>query len=212
MKTTNILIIDDHQLMLDGLQLMLRDVPHFHVVDQATNGKIGLMKLKEHEIDLVLLDINMPVMDGIECCEKILENHPNIHVIGLSMVEELTVMKKLYSLGAKGYLLKNSSKEKVIRAIETVINGGIYMNQEHLTSLLTATQPAKNTVRMPKLSRREKEILDLIADEKTTKEIADQLHIAFGTVETHRRNILNKLKVKNTAGLIRSAMQWGLLD
>lgn len=198
--------------MLDGLLLMLQDVPHFHVVDQAINGKIGLAKLEKHAIDVILLDINMPVMDGITCCEKILERHPEIHVIGLSMIEELTVMKKLYSLGAKGYLLKNSSKDKVIQAINTVVNGGIYMNQEHLTSLLTNSNSAKHVVRIPKLSRREKEILDLIADEKTTKEIADQLHIAFGTVETHRRNILNKLKVKNTAGLIRSAMQWGLLD
>lgn len=206
------MIIDDHQLMLDGLQLMLRDVPNFQVVGQAINGKIGLAKLDEQSIDVVLLDINMPVMDGIDCCEKIRKNHPQVHVIGLSMVEELTVMKKLYSMGAKGYLLKNSPKEHVINAIEAVMAGGIYMNQAHLSSLITTNSSAKQTVHIPKLSRREQEILNLIADEKTTKEIADELHIAFGTVETHRRNMLNKFKVKNTAGLIRAAMQWGILS
>ena len=211
MKRINILIVDDHQLMIDGLKLMLQNVAHFHVVGQAINGKIGLEKLTEEPVDVVLLDINMPVMNGIECCEQIVKHYPHIKVIGLSMLEELTIMQKLLTIGAKGFLVKNAGKEKVIKAIETVMNDEVYMDQHQLSQIMSSISTKKSGI-IPKLSRREKEILGLIVKEHTTQEIANQLHIAFGTVETHRRNLINKLKVRNTAGLVRVAMEWGLVD
>ena len=209
-----ILVVDDHKLMIDGIKLMISDEEHMEVVGAAYNGQQALSFLKENEVDVVLLDINMPIMNGVEANKVISNEFPGVKVIGLSMLKDIELIKTLINHGAKGYLLKNSGKEEVINTIQEVNDGKMSFDPTLLNEILFYQEKQKKKEKnnlLPKLSRREKEILQLIIDEHTTAEIANKLFISFGTVETHRRNIINKLGVRNTAGLVRVAMEYGLL-
>lgn len=206
-------IVDDHQLVLDGLQLIVSQEQSMHLVGKAHNGQEALDLLAANKVDVLLLDINMPVMNGIEAMKEIAKQYPNVKVLGLSMLDDTVVVKKLLKFGAQGFLLKNAGKEKIIEAINDLHNGLKYYDNAIVNQLLgTESKKSVGTSLFPKLSRREKEILKLIIKEYTTKEIAESLFISFGTVETHRRNTINKLGVRNTAGLVRVAMEYQLLD
>ena len=209
-----ILIADDHQLVLDGISLMIEGEEDMKVAATATNGQEALDIISNAEIDVILMDLNMPVMNGLEATKIIHGTNENIRILGLSMLNDLKLVRKLLDFGASGYLVKNSSREEVISAIRTVHNGGQYFDQSTLNALITnkSKGEAKNPKSLfPKLSRREKEILQLIIDEFTSVEIAEKLFISQGTVETHRRNIINKLGVRNTAGMIRVVLEYDLL-
>ena len=209
-----ILIADDHRLVIDGLVLMLAEATDIQCVGQAFNGKEALDLLATTPADVVLLDINMPEMDGLECCKLINEQHPNVKVLVLSMMREASLVKAMLKLGASGFLLKNAGKDEVMDAIRKVAAGQQAYSQEVLESLLNsyAAKPVKSSNSpFPTISRREKQILQLIVDEKTTSEIAEELFISFGTVETHRRNLLLKLNARNTAGLVKAALEFELL-
>lgn len=209
-----ILIADDHQLVIDGLLLMLRESEDMQCVGQAANGHAVLALLETTPVDVLLLDINMPEMDGVECCRQVKERYPHIKVLTLSMMRELSLVKTMLKLGASGFLLKNAGKDEVLEAIRKVYEGKQAFSEEVLESLMNSfsNKPAKSTTSpFPTISRREKQILQLIVDEKTTSEIAEDLFISFGTVETHRRNLLLKLNARNTAGLVKSALEYDLL-
>lgn len=207
-----ILLVDDHQLVLDGLQLIIGQSKEMELCGISHNGEEALKIIESASPEVILMDINMPVMNGIEAMRKIGKLLPHIAVIGLSMIEDSQVIQTFIELGAKEFLLKNSGKDKILQAITTVHSGGIYYDQILLSRILQ-NKSVKNTSSLfPKLSRREKEIVTLIIDEKTTQEIAELLFISFGTVETHRRNITNKLGVRNTAGLVRVVLEYGLLS
>jgi DNA-binding NarL/FixJ family response regulator len=209
-----ILIADDHQLVIDGLLLMLRESEDMQCVGQAANGHAVLALLETTPVDVLLLDINMPEMDGVECCRQVKERYPHIKVLTLSMMRELSLVKTMLKLGASGFLLKNAGKDEVLEAIRKVYEGKQAFSEEVLESLMNSfsNKPAKSTTSpFPTISRREKQILQLIVDEKTTSEIAGDLFISFGTVETHRRNLLLKLNARNTAGLVKSALEYDLL-
>jgi len=213
MTKIRIAIADDHQMVLDGLQLIISQEDQMELCGLAHDGKEALELLEREQIDVLLLDINMPVMNGIDAMKVIGKKHPDISVLGLSMLDDTIVIKKLVKYGAKGFLLKNSGRDKIIEAICELHAGGKYFDRAIVTKLLESDNTKSvGTSLFPKLSRREKEILTLIMDELTTKEISEQLFISFGTVETHRRNIINKLGVRNTAGMVRVAIEYQLLD
>ncbi len=205
-------ITDDHKMVLEGLQLLLEDQQDIHVVKLCHDAKELIAYLKDELPDVILLDINMPELNGIEACRIIKKDYPQIKVIALSMIAEAHLIKLMLRNGADGYLHKNAGREEIIEAIVDVSEGKRYISNE-ITDILVGQNesPKLNASPFPKLSTRETQILSLIIDEKTTQEIADKLFISFGTVETHRRNIMIKLGVKNTAGLVRTALEYGLV-
>ena len=209
----NLCITDDHPLILEGLRMVLHDQQEIQVVRTCMSGEELIQYLDEGSLpDIILLDINMPGINGIQACAQIKKNHSGIKVIGLSMNAENHLVKLMMKSGADGYLHKNSGADEIIQAIQDVMQGRIYVSEEISSNLLQAKNlaPLVSNSPFPRLSAREKEILGLIIDEKTTQEIAQQLFIGFGTVETHRRNIMIKLGVKNTAGLVRTALEYNL--
>jgi len=209
-----ILIADDHRLVIDGLLLMLREVEDMQCVGEAANGIEALRLLETITADVLLLDINMPEMDGLECCRIVKERHPQVKMLVLSMMRDLSLVKAMLKHGASGFLLKNAGKEEVLASIRKVAEGKQAFSEDVLESLMNSfsNKPAKSAQSpFPTISKREKQILQLIVDEKTTSEIAEDLFISFGTVETHRRNLLLKLNARNTAGLVKSALEYDLL-
>jgi DNA-binding NarL/FixJ family response regulator len=210
-----ILIADDHRLVIDGLLLMLREAEDMRCVGEASNGREALEIMVREPVDVLLLDLNMPEMDGLECCKLVRERHPATKILILSMMRELSLVKAILKQGASGFLLKNAGKDEVLEGIRKVAEGKQAFSEEILESLMNSfsQKPArlKNSP-FPTISRREKQILQLICDEKTTQEIAEALFISFGTVETHRRNLLLKLNARNTAGLVKAAIEYDLLN
>lgn len=206
-------ITDDHKMVLEGLQLLLNTHPDIHIVQLCNSANSLLAYLKLEQPDVILLDINMPELNGIEACKIIKKEYPSIKIIALSMIAEVNLVKLMLKNGAVGYLHKNAGQDEIISAIQDVVNGKRYLSSEINELLLLAqnNQPKIYNSPFPKLSRREEEILTFILDELTTKEIADKLFISFGTVETHRRNIMIKLGVKNTAGLVRVALEYDII-
>jgi len=207
-------ITDDHQLVLEGLRLLIEDQQDIHVVKTCRSAPELLTYLATSQPDVILLDINMPEMNGIEACKLIKKSWPQVKVISLSMITEANLIRLMLKNGADGYLHKNAGQQEIIDAIIDVMNGKKFLSQE-VADLLFQTGE-KDTLKttnapFPKLSKREEQILQLIVNEKTTQEIAESLFIGFGTVETHRRNIMIKLGSKNTAGLVRTAIEYGLV-
>lgn len=215
METIRILVADDHQLVIDGIKLMLSSEPDLVFVAEANNGKEVLKMLKKHPVDVVILDINMPEMNGVEACKIITEKFPDTRVLALSMLKEASLIKLMLKNGAQGYLLKNAGKAEVIDAIRRIFKGEKYYSEEIfdiIMNSLSGEQAKKEENPFPQISRREKQVLQLIVEEYTTSEIAEKLFISFGTVETHRRNLLIKLGARNTAGLVRTALEYELLN
>lgn len=210
-----VFIVDDHKMVIEGLQLLLDNHDEIVLTDYAISGKEALEKISISKPDVVLLDINMPNMNGFETCKKILQLDSEIKVIAISMHKESSLIKLMFGNGAKGYVLKNASQKEVIKAIKAVYNGKKYVDEEVneiLINSLTKSAKQKISNSFPKLSRREKDVLRLIMNEKTTQEIAEKLNISFGTVETHRRNMLIKTGARNTVGLVKLVFEYNLLD
>ncbi len=208
-----VLTVDDHQLVLDGIKLMLEGHKVINVVAEAHNGQEAIDYVAAHEVDVVLMDLNMPEVNGIDACKVIKELKPNTKVMILSMISEHKMIKSVMKTGANGYMLKNSGQQEIIEAILKV-----YAGENHFDDrIIDIMMDPKNTAQVksenlhPSLSRREKEILKLIVEEHTTAEIAGKLFISFGTVESHRRNMISKLGVRNTAGLVSAAYKFDLL-
>lgn len=210
-----LLIADDHKMLRDGIKAITSDNDEIEIVGEAANGIEVLNLLEKIDVDVVLLDINMPHMDGVETCKKIIKLYPLIHVLALTMYDEGGLISKMVKYGAKGYILKNTGKEKLIEAIRAVYEGKTYFSDKVKDTLIMSMAPAtkSNTGSfMPKLTKREKEVIHLIVNEFTTAEIAEKLFISEKTVETHRKNLLQKLNVRNTAGLVRIVMEKDLLS
>lgn len=215
MDKINIVLTDDHALFRNGLKMLLSSHEEFTIVGEASNGNELLKIVKNTKVDIILLDISMPEMDGIEAAGILAKDYPDIQIITLSMFGEEDYYFKMVSLGVKGFLLKNSSIDEVVLAIRTVAEGGSYFSGELLTSLVDSLQYAhthsasedENT-----LSEREKEILFQICKGLSNQEIGDKLFISKRTVDKHRANILAKTSCKNTANLVVYAIKNGLVE
>jgi DNA-binding NarL/FixJ family response regulator len=208
-----VLIVDDHRMVIEGLQLLLQNQKDIDVCGTASTGEEGISLLEEVSPDVVLLDINMPGMNGIDTCKKMVQICPEIKIIAISMHKESSLIKLMLGNGAKGYVLKNAGQDEVIEAIQTVYDGKMYLDDtvnEIVVNSVANNSSKKAGSPFPTLSRREKEILKLILEEYTTQEISEKLFISFGTVETHRRNMLIKTGARNTAGLVRISLEYEL--
>jgi DNA-binding NarL/FixJ family response regulator len=210
----SLLLADDHNIILDGITDMLHSDSQLKVVSKANNGAEVLEKLKLTSYDIVLLDINMPIMDGMRCAEEILKIYPKQKIMMLTMNEEKSIIEKMISIGVKGFLLKTTEKEELIKAIKTVHSGKEYFSAD-VTKLLISkkeTETSSSLGTLANLTEREIEIIKHIANGLSSNEIAEQLFISPRTVETHRNNIIKKLGVNNVAGVVRFAFQHQLVS
>lgn len=208
MATVKISLVDDHTLFRNGLKTLLNSNKNFSVISEATNGKEFIEILADKIPDVVLMDINMPVMDGIEATELALSKFPNIKIIALSMFGEEEYYYKMINAGVKGFILKNSEISEVIEAINQVMNDNSYFSQELLYNVIknfkTQKEPIDETAQ---LSKRELQVLEEICKGLSNQEIADNLFISKRTVDKHRANLLSKTNSKNTANLIMYAIK-----
>ena len=224
MEKLKILIADDHKLVREGIKITLsqdNSLFEFERMDEASNGEEAVIKAELFDYDLILMDINMPIMDGIEATKKIKSDKTSENkIIALSMHSEEFQIKSMIKSGASGYILKNTESEELNRAIKTILNGNKYYSNEVALKLLgdfkgddinPAISSSKPMVKIAELSNREIQVLRLIANEFTNVEIAKKLKLSRRTIDSHRYNIVNKLNVKNTAGLIKFAMNNNLI-
>lgn len=208
------MIADDHPLMIDGIKNTLAESPEVEIVAEASNGYEVLKLLNEGlKVDVILMDINMPKLDGLDCTRKVTKEHPEVKVIALSQYDEKRFVKRMIKNGAAGYLLKDSSRDDLVEAIQAVFNGGNYFSSRLSASIVSRElKIEKNSALFPKLTPREHEILNLICKEYSSHEIADELFISFHTVESHRANLIQKSGTRNTAGLVRWAVENDFVD
>lgn len=213
MKKINLLIADDHTMFLQGIVSLLEQEPEINIVGKAVNGIEALEIIKSEPLDLVILDISMPEMDGIELSKILKKDFPELKILVVSTHSNVKIISRLIRIGVNGYLLKNAEKSELLKAITTIASGENYFSEEteekHWANHLKIE---KQVSVLTELSSREKEILVLIAHEYNTAEIAEKTFISLNTVNTHRRNLLSKLNAKNTAGLVKYAVENGLVD
>ena len=208
----NIAIADDHQLVIDGLKSLLEKDPNLIFKAHALNGVEALNLARNLKVDLFLMDIDMPEMDGIEATQALKKEFPAIKVIILTMHDEKAIIKRLMEIGADGYLLKNCGQDELLLAIQNVFSGKKHFSSEVTMSLLQPDEPEQQAENLADLTEREIEILKLIAEGLSNKEIGEELFISHRTVDTHRTNLMKKLEVHNIAGLIRFAIKSGLVE
>ncbi len=207
-----IVIADDHQLVIDGIKALLMNVDGVKIVGEALNGQL-LMDLLAKTTDLpeiVIMDINMPGLDGIATARLMKQKFPSIGILVLSMYDKPMFIKNLIEVGVSGYVLKNSGRTELLNAIHNIADGQTYFSAEVTKSIMNSFRSGGD-VQTP-LTKREVEIIQLIAKSLTTNEIADKLFISTHTVDTHRKNILSKLNLKNTAAIVNYAIKNGLME
>ena len=212
MDKTKILLVDDHELILNGIVSMLKTIRKLIIVGQARNGKEAVEMAMELKPDIIIMDISMPVLNGIEASKQIMASLPDTKILALTQHEEDEYILQILRAGGYGYLLKNSKKEQFIDAIETVLRGEKYFSSKVTDLLLSEMLKSENAREKQDtaevhLTKREIEIIRKIAEEMSNQEIADELHISLRTVETHRRNIMQKLNVKSVVSLVKYAVQ-----
>lgn len=212
-----ILLVDDHKLIRDALRSYMDGDDEFEIVDEAGNGQEALILLKTIKVDVVMLDISMPVMDGIVCAQEISNLYPEIKVLALSMMNDNQFIKQMLAAGALGYILKNSGEEEIKKALRSVYAGETYYSAEVAETVMQNMMKGgikrsnKLVVDLP-LTSREEEVLHLIIKEYSNQEIADELFISPRTVDAHKRNLLEKTGSKNIAGLVLYAIEKNLFE
>lgn len=210
MADLKIFIADDHQILIDGIISFFNELKGFEVIGHANDGINLLRDIAVKTPDVILLDLNMPKLDGISTLKKLKENYPNIKVIILSNYHQTQLIKETKLLGANGYVLKNGSKSDLLNAIETTQSGKLYFPEAEETNFDSKLVFTDEFMKKHQLTKREVEIIRLVCQELSSKEISEKLFIAEFTVTTHRRNILSKLGIKNTPALINFAKQNGI--
>ena len=200
--TIKVFITDDHYMVIEGIRSLLQSEKSIEWMGHASNADSCLAFLKKQLPDVILMDISLPGKSGIELCKEVKEKYPSVFVIGLSTFNQQSFIQKMIDNGASGYVLKNATQEELMEAIQAVAIGKTYLSEEAATSLRKNAEPE-----IPVITRREKEVLELIADGMTNNEIAQKLFISTTTVDSHRKNLLAKFDAKNTALLIRTAAQ-----
>jgi DNA-binding NarL/FixJ family response regulator len=200
MKQIKIAIVDDHELFREGIRLVIGQIENFEVIFDTSNGNYFLEFLRNSIPDVVLMDISMPVIDGVETTQKAIEFYPDLKVIALTMFSDTTNYTKMINAGVKGFVLKKATKFELQQAITSVFEGSIYFSQEIIKKL--AFKSFSHIHGNEYLTNREIDILHLVCKGLTTQEIAEKLFISAKTVETHRSNIFLKANVRNVAGLL----------
>jgi len=200
----NVIIADDHQIVIDGLVSILKDENDIHVVGTATDGNTVLSLLSEKDINVAILDIEMPGLTGVELSDIINKHHSEVKVLILSMYKTTEIVKGIMSSGVKGYILKNRGSEELVKAIRYIHEGQSYIGQEITDVLIDALKQSekKEEVIQVKLTKREKEVLKYISEGLSSSRIGKKLHIATSTVDTHRKHLVEKLPVSNSKELI----------
>jgi DNA-binding NarL/FixJ family response regulator len=211
-----IVIADDHHLFIEGLKALIKDAETVQLVGEASDGEKLMEIIQTKKPDVVLMDVNMPNVNGIEATKRIRANHGLVKILGLTMFDDTASVSEMMKAGANGYLLKTAGKHELINAITKVHQGEKYISDEVSNKLIERMfdenhQEAQPT-RKAEITKRELDIIRLIAQELTNVEIAEKLNNSPMTIITHRKNLLRKLGVKNTAGLVKYAVQNGLLD
>ncbi len=212
MEKLKLLLVDDHEIFLDGLVSLLSDQPGVEVTGKAINGEEALSRIKENTPDILLTDLSMPGMDGIALVRKVKRDYPDIKVLVLSMHKDREMVNEIVMAEAEGYILKNTDKKELMKAINRLADGDTYYSNDIMSVMLERYQKQEKIEKSKAvLTEREQEILNHIALEMTSEEIADRLFISRRTVETHRKNILRKTNVKTIVGLIKFGFQHELI-
>lgn len=200
-------IVDDHYMVIEGIHSLLQNEKSIEWMGHASNAASCLAFLQHQLPDVILMDINLPDKSGIDLCKEVKEKYPAIFILGLSTFNQQSFIEKMIGSGASGYVIKNATQQELMEALHTVVKGKEYLSFD---AAVTLRKPdTQNNI--PVITRREKEVLELIAEGMTNNEIARQLFISSTTVDTHRKNLLSKLGAKNTASLVRIAAQLKLV-
>lgn len=210
MHTIKLLIADDHTILRDGIVSLLQTEEGFAVTGTASNGYEVMELVNKNEYDVCLLDINMPGLDGIETARLIKEKKRSIKIIMLTTYNDREIISELIHMGVEGYLLKNSDKQELVEAVQKVMKGRHYFSEE-VENIILQGLIEKKSGETVTLTERELEVMHLLAREYTNDKIATALHISYRTVETHRKNIMQKTKAHNLAGLLKYAYGKGLI-
>lgn len=200
-----IFIVDDHFMVIEGLRSLLQNEKEIDWMGHATNAASCLDFLKRNQPDIILMDVSLPDKTGTELCREVKQLYPAIQVLGLSTFNQQVIIRNMMDTGASGYLLKNATKDELLEAIRVVLKGHHYFSTEAAQTL------REHNSHQPLVTRREKEVLQLIAEGLTNTEISERLFISTATVNTHRKSLLEKLEAKNTATLIGRATKLGLI-
>lgn len=205
-------ITDDHYVVLKGIESLLKDEKNIRVISIHENGKDTLKAFEVEQPDILILDINLPDINGIMLTKTIAKSFPKVRVIAMTNHEDVSFVKRILDNGAYGYLLKNAHKDELLQALETVSRGENYLQKDIKKKILNQSLGRKEySALQPKLTRRETEVLKAIYEELTTNEISEKLFVSPKTVEAHRMNIMSKLGAKNSVGMIKIAIEKQLL-
>ena len=205
-----VIIIDDHPIVLEGLKNLLAGRDDMMLAGTFDNGKAGLKAIEELDPNVVLLDINLPDIDGAAICKQVRKQDKDIRIVALSVHNERTVIRNMLNSGANAYVLKNSVGEEIINAIHTTLDGNNYLCRK--TKEIMAQIEENDLAEIPRITRREKEILELVSQGLTTTQIAEKLFISMHTVESHRKNLIEKFDVATMTAVIKLATKYGLIS
>lgn len=203
---TRVFIVDDHYMVIEGIRSLLQNEKGIEWTGHAMNADSCMAFLQQQQPDVIFMDINLPDKSGIDLCKDVKAKYPGIFIVGLSTFNQQSFIQRMMDNGASGYLLKNATQEELMEAITTVLKGKTFLSEEASLSLRKTEAAGK-----PVLTRREKEVLELIAEGLTNGEIAEKLFVSVTTVDTHRKNLLAKFDAKNTAELVKLAFYHKLI-
>ncbi|HBH60800.1 MAG TPA: DNA-binding response regulator [Nitrospiraceae bacterium] len=210
---TRILLVDDHKILRDGICSLVKGYDNMEVVGEAADGRTAIRLVQELEPDVVIMDISMPDMNGIDATRRIIADYPHVKVIALSMHYDKQFVSEIFKAGASGYLMKDSAFDELEHAVRIVMEGKTYINPQ-IASLVVESLVNQTTRSSHKafslLTEREREVLQLISEGKSTKQIATDLQVSSKTVESHRRQVMGKLNIRNVAELTKYAIREGL--
>jgi len=217
MNTIKLMLVDDHAIVRNGIRMLLDQVDDFEIIDEAADGEEALEKLKTHQPDVIMMDISLPGMSGIQTTQVVSRLYKHVRTLMLSMHNNEDYILRAVEAGAFGYILKDSSSDEMIKAIRTVVNGEKYFSSPvaniilngYLSQLKKADKNSR--LRRSKLSKKEKEILQFLVDGMSSREIAEKLQLSVRTVDNHRANMMRRLQVKNAAELVKMAVEEKLI-
>jgi DNA-binding NarL/FixJ family response regulator len=202
-----VFIVDDHYMVIEGIRSLLQNEKNIEWIGHAMNAESCLAFLKQQQPDVILMDISMPDKSGIDLCKEVKQKYPSVFIVGLSTFNQQSFIQKMMDNGASGYVLKNATQDELLEGIEIVMKGRTYLSDEAGKALRK-----NDDSDAPVLTRREKEVLELIAEGMTNNEIATKLFLSSTTVDTHRKNLLSKLSAKNTAELVKLAFFYKIIS